>query len=168
MDPTSYGKPLGCLPGLKTLRKIKKSGFPGFFHIFLYFPIIPQQQQACLKGMLHWSSCLGEESALWLSSLGEATGAKVVSICEELLHDTCPLLGDFAKLHGTDKCHGYAHTHEGAIGKSSVNRATKGEQGNPLLHKEMLCFLPSQGQAKAGPGTVTAAQGRGERTGAWV
>ena len=28
--------------------------FSIFLSISLYFPIIPQQQQACIKGVLHW------------------------------------------------------------------------------------------------------------------
>ena len=35
-------------------------------------------------------------------------------------------------MHLVNKCHGYAHTHEGAIGKSPVNRATKGELGGMI------------------------------------
>ena len=34
MDPTSSGKPLGCLPGLKTPLENPKSWFSGLFHIF--------------------------------------------------------------------------------------------------------------------------------------
>ena len=40
MDPTSSGKPLGCLPGLKTPGKIQKSGIPRIRGNSTYFPLL--------------------------------------------------------------------------------------------------------------------------------
>ena len=52
--PQALGSLWDASRALKPFGKSKNPGFPGsplFSNIFLYFPIIPQQQQACRGGM---------------------------------------------------------------------------------------------------------------------